>query len=269
MAGGHAPSALAAILALAGLALALPARGVEPPAPLRLDLGLTLSLTGGALAGALATELFKDRLAPTGCRICSPGRLDARLQDALVWSHPRGASTASDVLVVGVPLAAAGALALAGWRADGPRTAAEDLLVVAEAGSVAALATQAVKLATGRIRPYAHRDPSAARDRDATLSFWSLHAAAAFAGAAAAGQVARLRGYRSWRWILGLGLAGAAACGYFRVAADRHWTTDVLAGAGVGTAAGLGLPVLLHRPGAGEPGRPALVVLPSGIAVTF
>lgn len=266
---GQGAGSPAAILALAALAAALPARAqVPPPGPLRLDLDLTLSLTGGALAGVLATELFQDRLAPTGCRICRPDRLDASLQDALVWPHPDAARTASDVLAAGVPMAAAGALALAGWRAGGPRTAAEDLLVVAEAGSLAALATQVAKLATGRIRPYAYRDPSAARSRDAYLSFWSSHAALTFSAAAAAGQVARLRGYRSWRWILGLGLAGAAACGYLRVAADRHWTTDVLAGAAVGTAAGLGLPVLLHRPRQ-EAAGPALTLLPAGIAGRF
>lgn len=268
--GGRPRRLLPAVLALAGLALAPAARAeVDPPGPLRLDLPLTLSLTGGALAGALATELFKDRLAPTHCRVCSPGRLDAWLQDALVWSHPGRASTASDVLGVGVPAAAAGALALSGWQAGGAGTAAEDLLVTAEATSAAILATQVVKLSVGRLRPSAYHAPAAPRGPDAFFSFWSGHTAAAFGAAAAAGQVARLRGYRSWRWILGLGLAGAAACGYLRVAADRHWSTDVLAGAAVGTSAGLGLPVLLHRPRGERTGEIELTVLPSGIAGSF
>jgi membrane-associated phospholipid phosphatase len=270
-AGGLArPHRLPAILALAGLALSTPARaGDDPPAPVRLDPTFSLSLTGGALAGALATELLKDRLAPTHCRVCTPGRLDAWLQDQLAWSHPGGASTASDVLGVGVPAAAAGALALAGWQAGGARTAAEDLLVTAEATSVAILATQVVKLSVGRLRPNAYHAPAAPRGPDAFFSFWSGHTAAAFAAAAAAGQVARLRGYRRWPWILGLGLAGAAACGYLRVAADRHWTTDVLAGAAVGTSSGLGLPVLLHRPREDRTGGLELTVLPSGIAGRF
>jgi membrane-associated phospholipid phosphatase len=268
--GGRPRRLLPAVLAVAGLALASAARAeVDPPGPLRLDLPLTLSLTGGALAGALGTELFKNRLAPAHCRICRTDRFDASLQGALVWSHPGRASTASDVLEIGVPAAAAGALVLAGWQAGGAGTAAEDLLVTAEATSVAILATQVVKLSVGRLRPSAYHAPAAPRGPDAFFSFWSGHTAAAFGAAAAAGQVARLRGYRSWRWILGLGLAGAAACGYLRVAADRHWTTDVLAGAAVGTSAGLGLPVLLHRPRAERTGELELSVFPSGIVGRF
>ncbi len=39
----------------------------------------------------------------------------------------------------------------------------------------------------------------------------------------------------------------ASLTAYFRVAADKHYLTDVLAGAGVGSAIGFGLPYLAHR----------------------
>jgi membrane-associated phospholipid phosphatase len=38
-----------------------------------------------------------------------------------------------------------------------------------------------------------------------------------------------------------------AATGYLRIAADRHYATDVLAGAAVGTGVGLGWPLLVLR----------------------
>ncbi len=256
--------------ALLLLLAALPAAAEgDSPVPLQLDLPVTLAVTGTALAGSLATVIWKDRLAPSGCRICKPDAFDAKVQDALVWPHPGPASTASDVLQIAVPGLSAGALALSGLGTGGTRVAMGDLLITSEAMSVALLATQVVKYATGRIRPYAYHDPSAIQGRDAFTSFWSGHTVAAFAGATAAGQVARMRGYRHWPWILYLGLAGATACGYFRVAGDRHWTTDVIASAAVGSAAGLGLPALLHGPREEATGGFHVTILPTGLAGTF
>jgi membrane-associated phospholipid phosphatase len=40
----------------------------------------------------------------------------------------------------------------------------------------------------------------------------------------------------------------ALATGYFRVAADRHWATDVISGWVMGTIIGAGVPWLFHRP---------------------
>jgi membrane-associated phospholipid phosphatase len=134
---------------------------------------------------------------------------------------------------------------------------------------VAVLATQIAKVAAGRARPYAWADPGAADNANANLSFWSGHTATTFAVASAAGTVARLRGYRSWPWIMGVGLAGASTCGWLRIAADRHWATDVLVGAAVGSLAGFGMPLLLH----GRSDQPAsaleITPLPLGIAGVF
>jgi len=256
--------------ALLALALGLPAPAAEPE-PLRLDLPLTLGVTAAAGAGALLAVALEGELRARSCRICEPNAFDRWARDGLRWKDWHAAKVGSDVLLGAVPLGAAGALALSGWQAGGSRTALEDLVMVAEAVSVALLATEIAKLAAGRLRPYAWADPGSA-DRDANLSFWSGHTAATFAAASAAGTVARLRGYRSWPWIVGLGLAGAAATGWLRIAADRHWTTDVLVGAAVGSAAGFGLPLLLHgrrdAAGSGAAGL-QLTPLPLGIAGTF
>lgn len=252
------------------LSLSLPAAATEDaPTTLRLELGETVAVTSGALAGTLATEILKSKLAPSSCRICKPPGFDSGIRSALAWSNPGRASVLSDVTQIGVPVLAASAVGLAGYDAAGSRRVLEDMLVISEALSLTLLGTQAVKFATGRVRPYAYYDPSAARGPDAFVSLWSGHAAAAFAGAAAAGQVARMRGYRSWRWVLALGLVGAGACGYFRVAADRHWATDVLASAAFGSAAGLGLPVLLHSPRERASSGFQVTVLPNGVVGEF
>lgn len=263
------PSALAATAALL-LALPRAAPAAEPPLDLRLDVPVTLAVTATALSLSLASVLAKDRLTPSTCRICGSNGLDVSVRDALLWRNTAAASSASDLLGVGVPVLAAGALAVSGWSAGGIRTALEDLLVTGEAISVTILTTQIAKFSSGRLRPAAWADPSAPQGPDARLSFWSGHTDAAFAAAVAAGTVARLRGYRSWPWILGLGLAGAAATGWLRIAADRHWASDVLAGAAAGSAVGYGLPVWLHgRRGGDRATGLRLEILPNGIAGRF
>ena len=261
------PTALAAALLLA-LPRAAPA--AEPPLDLRLDVPATLGVTGAALGLDLATVLLQKELTPTTCRICGAGRFDTSVRDALRWKDTGAASTASDILGIGTPALAAGALALAGLSAGGARTAAEDLLITGEAVSVAILATQIAKFSFGRLRPDAWAAPGASQGPSARVSLWSGHTGAAFAAAVAAGTVARLRGYRSWPWILGLGLAGAAATGWLRIAADRHWATDVLAGAAAGSAVGYGLPVWLHGRREGDRATGLrLEILPNGLAGTF
>lgn len=257
-------------VAVLTVVLALPATAEEEArSELRLELRTSAIVTGAALAGVLTSELLKDRLVPATCRFCRPNRFDSSIQDALAWSNTGRAATASDLLEIGVPLAAAGTLALAGFDRGGSRRAVEDLVMVSETLSLTLLGTQVVKFATGRLRPYAYHDPAAHRGPDAVLSFWSGHVVTAFTGVAGAAQVARMRGYVSWRWILAVGLVGAGACGYFRIAADAHWATDVLAAAAVGSAAGLGLPVLLHGPREGGGAGLTIAVLPNGLVGTF
>lgn len=47
----------------------------------------------------------------------------------------------------------------------------------------------------------------------------------------------------------GLGLGAAVTAGWLRIAGDKHYFTDVLTGALVGSAIGFGMPYLLHRRG--------------------
>lgn len=80
--------------------------------------------------------------------------------------------------------------------------------------------TQPLKGLVGEMRP----------DYSSTTSFPSGHTALAFSGA----ELLRLEYGQSSPWIPAAGFAIAALAGFMRIYNDRHWTGDVLAGAGIG-----------------------------------
>ena len=80
------------------------------------------------------------------------------------------------------------------------------------------------------------------------MSFYSGHATLAFAMAVSGGTVASMRGYRLAPWIWGAGLSLAAATAYLRIAADRHYASDVTVGAVIGSLTGFAVPYLFHNP---------------------
>jgi membrane-associated phospholipid phosphatase len=68
----------------------------------------------------------------------------------------------------------------------------------------------------------------------------------AFALATASGTVATMRGYRWAPVVWSVGGVVAAVTGYLRIAADKHWLSDVVVGAVVGAGVGFALPYLFH-----------------------
>lgn len=239
--------------------------------------------TGALGAGWLLSEtVFKRALAPTACRWCARNGVDDAVR-AFFNPDPLGtgegvrwADTASNVTAFALlPLATLGVSTLLTWRDDpgGPwlSRAATDALLVLEATFAALMLNQVVKFSVGRIRPFvtslsdearaAVRDPA-----DNFLSFYSGHSTWSFALATAAGTVATLRGGRhAWVvWLCGLPIAAATAM--LRLAADKHWFTDVLLGAASGAAFGAGLPLLFHQPSEAPP-RVSLVPAPGGLGL--
>jgi len=262
-------TALAAALALTGPSTAW---ATEPELRhARRD----LAVTGLAVATALGLELAKSELAPKTCRICGRNGLDDAVRRRLLWSNVDRARRASDLVAYGaVPAAAAGYVLLAARNGVGMREGWWDVLYLAEAGAIASSLTSIVKVAAGRQRPFvAHGNwPEADRkpQPDDNLAFWSGHTVFPFAFATAAGTIASMRGRAEAPWIWTVGIVGATTAGYLRIAGDKHYLTDVLAGAAVGTAIGIGVPRLLH--GRRDPeGGPALMLvpLPLGLAGTF
>jgi len=258
-------------LALAA-ALASPARAQEPPRPLRYDAATDLAVTGAAALTWATLGMLGPELAPLSCKWCNPPALDEKVQRALLWGDPQAAAVTSDV--VGTVALPAGLLAFGFFAASaaGDRNAFwVDTLVIAEAVSIAGALNVGVKYLAGRQRPYAYYDRQPFYDdpNDRNVSFYSGHTSMAFASATAAGTVYLMRGYRGAPWVLGGGLALATFTGYLRIAADKHWFTDVLVGAAVGSLVGWAIPYLFHRAdGSGSEGA-AIRPAPGGIAFVW
>ena len=250
-------------VAAAGLAFACALAGAPARAQdlaYDLDRDLFVSITGGSLW--IASEAQKAAIAPAACRWCSTNALDDAVRRALVWSPSKiGAADAmSNVLGYGLaPLSAVGLVAIAAWHDGRTADIAVDLLVVAESTVVGMDVNQVVKFATGRQRPFVHFHTGAGTPSDDDLSFFSGHTTAAFCLATASGTVASLRGYRWAPWVWAQGMVFAALTGYLRIAADKHYFSDVITGAVFGSAVGFALPYFVHRPRVGA--RPAAVVL--------
>jgi membrane-associated phospholipid phosphatase len=177
---------------------------------------------------------------------------------------------ASNVLLAATPLAMLGLDALLAWRDGALGEVPADVVIVAEATLVAMCLTQVVKFSVGRARPYTIGASAELLEvpekADQNLSFFSGHTSFVFAAVAATGVVTTLRRYRlGWlSWVVGVPLA--VATGLLRLAADKHWASDVLTGLAVGVAAGVGVPLLFH----GLEGGPRLQVtpMPGGLALS-
>jgi len=239
------------LIALASTARAEPAQ--PPPEELPYSAVRDGTITGvGALLYLLSETLLKKSLVPDACRWCDPPGFDASARDALRWDTPETAHELSNwVGFAAVPAAAVGTLVLASHRDHRDDTWLVDLLIVAETAVIAMNVNQAVKLVVGRERPWIHALPAddkllVERPTENNLSFYSGHSTLAFSLATSAGVVASRRGYRAAPLVWGVGLPLAAATGYFRIAADKHWISDVVVGAALGVAAGYAVPRLLH-----------------------
>lgn len=248
---------------ISALVLTLVLTQNAPTAPQRLawepkvDIPVTAALGAGWLLSEFA---FKKQLAAPACRWCEPNGFDTAVRSAFNPSlapsaeGQSGAHVASNVVgFVAVPVLMIGLDALLAWR-DGVFLEAfpVDLVLMLEATLSILGVNQVVKFAVGRGRPYtvgaSEELLATGHDvADNNLSFFSGHATFTFALASSAATIAGLRGYRhAWvLWAVGMPLAATTAI--LRLAADKHWMSDVLLGAALGTAAGIFMPTFLHR----------------------
>jgi membrane-associated phospholipid phosphatase len=268
--------ALAALAFAVGLAGPLEARADTPraaaasatasdPYPLRVrtEIALPVTLAAGAAWGV--SEALKPVLAPSSCRFCAVNGLDAGAR-ALKWNDTRAADTTSNVFAFGLaPAYAIGAAALGAVGAGHPREAWSDFLVVAEATAIAMDVNQLVKFAVGRERPFVHAGPATRpHEPDDDLSFFSGHSTFTATLASASTTVALLHHRSSWPIVAVSGAALALGTGYLRIAADKHYLTDVVTGLVVGSAMGIALPILLHRPSEGSTTQASIAPTLSG-----
>lgn len=223
-----------------------------------------LSLSVGLGAGFLVSEaVFKSGLAADECRWCEPNSLDTAVRDALVWDDFDDARSYSNLTgYVAMPIFAVGVTAVSSLGAEdaGWARLLDDTLPVLESVAISQAITQVVKFSVARQRPFVHfRSPPP--DHDDNMSFYSGHSALVFALTTSAGVVAHWRGNKLEPviWTVGGGLSVATA--YLRIAADRHYFTDVLTGSAIGVISGLTIPHLMRRE------RVAVVPTSNGVTV--
>ncbi|MEZ4462336.1 MAG: phosphatase PAP2 family protein [bacterium] len=149
--------------------------------------------------------------------------------------------------------------------------AIENVAMVLNAFLVTTAIAEVAKGAFDRQRPgvyYDRADQTEAGDfpSERNRSFFSADTAWAFSLAASASTIAHLRNYEHATLVtIGAGSAAVVA-GVMRTMADMHWPTDVLAGAAVGTAVGIGMPLLLH--GRADDGEGDVSVVPNNSGAT-
>jgi membrane-associated phospholipid phosphatase len=292
------PSVLAShcVLAVAALLAAAPAPSdVRPPADqapglheLHFDAtraGLVAGVGAALLLGSEA--LFKENLAPATCRWCdrAPDGTD-RLNRLDRWGRGLAGSTEesrkranlwSNLMDFGVlPLGVLGTQYALSRNSGAPRRMFfQDSAIIVESAVLALAFNQGVKFIAGRQRPFVYllpedQKPLTPHPTDNNVSFASSHTAVAFSLVVSAGTVAQLRGYNHRGWIWAVGLPLATSVGLMRMAADKHYLTDVAVGAAMGAAFGVAVPLLLHGRASARADALALHVTggPRGAVVT-
>lgn len=126
---------------------------------------------------------------------------------------------------------------------------AEDTFVMFETILLTQAITQVTKSAVGRTAPFVYNPHAAQSDLDspdAFRSFISGHTSMAFSAATSYAVTFWKRHPRSpWRFVvLGVGEALATSVALLKIKAGYHYATDVTAGALVGAAMGVLVPVL-------------------------
>ena len=240
---------------LAGFGLGEGSETAGPPTPLRAW-GTGDWVLAGSVATAWASTRLFDRQPEslTGGRWsdCSNrqdrlNRFDLRIAKALGGKRWRQqAAGISDAT-----LSASAALPFGLALGANPDERGHDMGVAFGTLAVNMALTDVVKRLADRPRPYAHfcrphRPEDLAMD-DAHYSFYSGHSSTSFAMAVAAGMLSHYHGYRNEAGVWATGLTLATATGVLRIAADRHYATDVMVGAAAGAFVGWLVP-RLHRP---------------------
>lgn len=189
---------------------------------------------------------------------------DDSVRDALLPSSQAArarAATLRDVGFFGLPafllLADAGLMTwIVQGRADG---ALQLALVDLEALAITSILTTVAQRSVGRVRPFLlacasepNRPECSSSSNERNTAFLSGHASIAFATASLlCVEHSRFELYGKADFVIcPLPLAAATGTGVLRIVSDKHWATDVLAGAALGSAVGTIVALSHFRTGA-------------------
>ena len=205
-----------------------------------------------ALAGiASATpEFLSHELGGVRCP-CSKDGINP-LDRGVAGRNSEGADRASDVAAGFLLVAPFAVDAVDGHRSGSCKSGfRSDAIVMFEALAVDEGLNQLIKSAVHRPRPFLYGLPAgdpAVGEADNYRSFYSAHVSTVLAVGLSYARTFALRHPESpSRWLIyGAAILGGTTVGALRVAAGRHFPTDVLTGAVVGSAVGLAVPALHH-----------------------
>ncbi|MFL3007439.1 MAG: phosphatase PAP2 family protein [Candidatus Neomarinimicrobiota bacterium] len=161
----------------------------------------------------------------------SPNNVDSFIREKIHWGNSQNelAKEVSDILLYGVFV---GGIPISSMYLKNYNL----LLINLEILSINGLITNVVKYTTQRQRPYSFYLNK--NDEESYKSFFSGHTSTAFAiGTSTAKMLTQYSNIdKRIIWLSTLGLASVT--GYLRIAADKHYFSDVVAGAVVGSFLG-------------------------------
>jgi membrane-associated phospholipid phosphatase len=221
-----------------------PGDSTKPAFQLYAQVDLPVLGVGLVFAGARLFRTQKAYCAPQ----CNPSELNAVDKVTAGYWSPLW-STGSDIGLYGIMAGAATVLLVD----EGFFPALNDGLVILESGLTATAVSSIVTLSAGRPRPFLYGDKAPLNDRnsaDAGLSFVSNHVAVGCAVVTSTFMAMRRLEPRSRLPLIILGVGGAAATfvGVGRIEAGKHFITDTLLGAVIGTSVGIIVPALHDSP---------------------
>lgn len=249
----HSVSVLCFAAALGATPVGALAQGAE--SPYRFNAGVDISLPASALFIVGVPYAFRDEILTADCLPnCDPSKLNA-LDRATAGRYDPDILAVSDALfvtMIAAPFLAGIADVELTHPQDGYAGYGRDSAILAQTLALDLAATAFINMATRRARPYVYNDslPDSLRSSgDGALSFPSGHTSGSFAMASAYSLTYSLRHPKSPLvvpvWLLTHSLA--ATVGWLRVEGGKHFPSDVIVGALLGTAVGLAVPALHLR----------------------
>ncbi|MCL2325531.1 MAG: phosphatase PAP2 family protein [Proteobacteria bacterium] len=221
----------------------------EHPTRVRADWAADSVIVGGSAAMSLTLLLLESEISPSQCKWCRQNSFDNAVTDALTWPNPKYAATTSDIIAFGViPALSLGGIALSSSLSGRYQELGHDTMIMAQVILLNTMINQFTKLVVGRERPYVSRGNIGGynNENDKNLSFYSGHSSFVFATVVGAATLAHYQGYDAEPYIWAIGIPLATLVAYLRVAAQKHYLSDVLVGAGIGSLIGFLIPYL-HR----------------------